>query len=55
MALPRPSQSLWTHVIPEESEDLPAFEKYLSYQESLDLAKQFRRTQHFAPTRELRS
>lgn len=44
-------KSLWTHVFPEESEDIPHFEEYLTYQELLDSARQFRRTQHFAPTR----
>lgn len=44
-------ESLWKHVIPEETEDLPAFEKYLSEERSLEIAKQFRRSQYFTPTR----
>ncbi|KAK9895143.1 hypothetical protein P389DRAFT_197211 [Cystobasidium minutum MCA 4210] len=44
-------ESLWQHVIPEETEDLPAFEKYLSEERSLEIAKQFRRSQYFTPTR----
>lgn len=44
-------QSLWQHVIPEETDDLPAFEKYLSEERSLEIAKQFRRSQYFTPTR----
>ena len=45
-------QSLWQHVLPEEKEDMPAFERCIDYDKSLELAKQFRKTQHFVPTRE---
>jgi len=43
--------SLWTHVLPEESDDLPAFEALISHKQSQELADEFERTKKFAPTR----
>lgn len=38
-------------VVPEERDDLPQLEEKLSMEESVKLAKQFRKTKQWAPTR----